>query len=397
MKHFSRILAAAGASLFCLAASAQISVDQVDVSQDEVKFEDKMRSVKIGSDYFSPARYRAERAAIRKERNYLEFKIEGKGTVTSYNETWTNVNGGNNSMMALGNFYIKHIFSKNKFSVQTEANAKFGYDRMKVETTDEAGNTTSDGVWFKSQDEFWIEVKPSFSLSKNWSYGPVVRFRSQFAAGYRSRTQQEPIHRQSTFMTPGYLDLSGSVTYKCHSPKFPITLTISPISLNATFVESDEIRENFLYNFREHTEENRSNYAELYGVSWNKTSRYMGGSSLQLDFERKFGKSGFLTYRTKAYSFFGWLTNLGMDNRIGRYADYEEAFAQWQQGSQDPLERPMLALHPTVNWENWLTVRAGRFLETSFFFSMRYDRSQNVAIQTQTILGLGVTYVFKNK
>ena len=67
MKHLSRILASAGASLFCLGASAQISVDKVDVQQDQVKFEDRMRSVEIGSDYFSPARYRAERAAIRKE------------------------------------------------------------------------------------------------------------------------------------------------------------------------------------------------------------------------------------------------------------------------------------------------------------------------------------------
>ncbi len=44
---------------------------------------------------------------------------------------------------------------------------------MKVETKTDDG-TSSEGVWFKNQDEFDISVAPSFKMSKNWSYGTMV-------------------------------------------------------------------------------------------------------------------------------------------------------------------------------------------------------------------------------
>ena len=35
-------------------------------------FRDRLKSTSVDADYFSLARYKAERAAIRKERNYLD-------------------------------------------------------------------------------------------------------------------------------------------------------------------------------------------------------------------------------------------------------------------------------------------------------------------------------------
>lgn len=125
---------------------------------------------------------------------------------------------------------------------------------MKVETqrldqdgkpmVDESGNKImdSEGVWFKNQDEFVIWVNPAFEMAKNWSYGSILQFRSQFVNGYKSRSEQEKKHLKSKFMTPGYLDISLGITYKSPKPKFPITVNMSPLALNATFAESDWIR-----------------------------------------------------------------------------------------------------------------------------------------------------------
>ena len=79
-------------------------------------------------------------------------------------------------------------------------------------------------------------------MAKNWTYGSIFKFRSQFVNGYVSRTEQERRHLKSTFMTPGYLDLSFGLTYNCPVKRFPIVVNLSPLSLNATFAESDWIR-----------------------------------------------------------------------------------------------------------------------------------------------------------
>lgn len=382
MKHFSRILASAGALFFCLAASAQISVDKVDVSQDEVKFEDKMRTVEIGSDYFSPARYRAERAAIRKERNFLELGGGLQGSLTAYNDPWVSVSGGDNSIALVGNLFLHHTFTKHLFTVETKFDAKLAYNRMKVEYED-----YEEGVWFKNQDEFVVSVAPSFKMSKNWSYGAILKFRSQFVDGYKSRTEQEEEHLKSKFMSPAYLDLSFGITYKSPSEKFPIQINMSPVAMSATFVESDLVRGNgFSYGIEDPS----------------KTSKYEGGSSIQVDFDRTFGKSGFLRYRTTLYSFFGWISDIGQKNRISDYSEYLAAYEKWQNAddptvSHDILDKPRLPIHPTVRWENTIDIKATKYLSTTLSFQLYYNRAQNVSVQTRTLLSVGLSYTFKNK
>ncbi|MDE7123571.1 MAG: DUF3078 domain-containing protein [Alistipes sp.] len=382
MKHLSRILASAGALFFCLAASAQISVDKVDVSQDEVKFEDKMRTVEIGSDYFSPARYRAERAAIRKERNFLELGGGLQGSLTAYNDPWVSVSGGDNSIALVGNLFLHHTFTKHLFTVETKFDAKLAYNRMKVEYED-----YEEGVWFKNQDEFVVSVAPSFKMSKNWSYGAILKFRSQFVDGYKSRTEQEEEHLKSKFMSPAYLDLSFGITYKSPSEKFPIQINMSPVAMSATFVESDLVRGNgFSYGIEDPS----------------KTSKYEGGSSIQIDFDRTFGKSGFLRYRTTLYSFFGWISDIGQKNRISDYSEYLAAYEKWQDAddptvSHDILDKPRLPIHPTVRWENTIDIKATKYLSTTLSFQLYYNRAQNVSVQTRTLLSVGLSYTFKNK
>ena len=234
---------------------------------------------------------------------------------------------------------------------------------MKVETqrldadgnpmVDDSGNKImdSEGVWFKNQDEFVVSVAPSFKMSENWSYGSILNFRSQFVNGYKSRTEQKKEHLKSKFMTPGYLDISLGITYKSPKPKFPIVINLSPIALSAVFVESAKVRSNRW--------DDKPGW-QAYGLSnANKTSKYEGGSSIQIDFDRTFGKTGFLRYRTTLYSFYGWITDIGQKNKISDYTEFRHAYEEWDKtANKDIKDKPRLPIHPIARWENTLDIKA---------------------------------------
>lgn len=378
MKRFYLISALATLLWAALPASAQISIDGVDAPSEGVTFRDRVKSTTVDVDYFSLARYKAERAAIRKERNYLEFGGGLQGALTSYNDPWISVSGGDNSIALAATFNLKHTFTKHLFSIETKFNAKLGYNRMKVDV--EEGEK---GIWFKNQDEFEISTAPSFKMSKNWSYGTIAKFRSQFVNGYKSRTEQEQENLKSKFMTPAYLDISLGFTYKSPKPKFPIVVNLSPVALNATFAESDRIRRDNGY---------------TYGIEDpDKTSKYEGGSSIQIDFDRKFGKTEFLRYRTMLYSFYGWISDFGQKNKFNKYREFIEAYEKWEAGDKNIKDKPRMPIHPIVRWTNTIDIKATKYLSTTLSFELYYNRSQSFDVQTKTLLSVGVTYTFKNK
>ena len=388
MKHLFPIFALAAFLLASVPASAQISIDEVNAEQQSVTFQDKLKSTSVDVDYFNLARYKAERAAIRKERNYLEFGGGLQGALTSYNDPWIATSGGDNSIALVATFNLKHIFTKDLFTIETKFKAKLGYNRMKVTVDDK-----EEGIWFKNQDEFEISTAPSFKMTKNWSYGVIAKFRSQFVNGYKSRTEQEEADLKSKFMTPAYLDISLGITYKSPEKKFPITVNMSPLALNATFAESDWIR------MRQVDGDGKEiKPAYPYGIEDpDKTSKYEGGSSVQIDFDRTFGKTGYLRYRTMLYGFYGWISDIGQKNKISDYSKYLEAFEKWNAGDKNIKDKPRLPIHPIVRWTNTIDIKATKFLSTTLSFELYYNRAQNVDVQTKTLLSVGLTYTFKNK
>ena len=388
MKHLFPIFALAAFLLASVPASAQISIDEVNAEQQSVTFQDKLKSTSVDVDYFNLARYKAERAAIRKERNYLEFGGGLQGALTSYNDPWIATSGGDNSIALVATFNLKHIFTKDLFTIETKFNAKLGYNRMKVTVDDK-----EEGIWFKTQDEFEISTAPAFKMTKNWSYGVIAKFRSQFVNGYKSRTEQEEADLKSKFMTPAYLDISLGITYKSPEKKFPITVNMSPLALNATFAESDWIR------MRQVDGDGKEiKPAYPYGIEDpDKTSKYEGGSSVQIDFDRTFGKTGYLRYRTMLYGFYGWISDIGQKNKISDYSKYLEAFEKWNAGDKNIKDKPRLPIHPIVRWTNTIDIKATKFLSTTLSFELYYNRAQNVDVQTKTLLSVGLTYTFKNK
>lgn len=364
--------------LIAAPAAAQISVDAVNKNAAKAEFRDSVKRTTVDPSFFNLARYKAERAEIRRERNYLEFGGSVQGTLTSYSDSWIETSGGDNSIAVVGKLWLQHIFTKNLFSVETKVSAMLGYNRMKVETDDDG----SEGVWFKNQDELSVSVAPSFKMSKNWSYGAIVKFRSQFVNGYKSRTEQRTEHRKSSFMSPGYLDVSLGVTYKCPKEKWPFVVNLSPLALSGTFVESAEVRRN----------------GYLYGIEDpDKSSKYEGGTSVQIDFDRTFGQKKVIRYRTTLFSFFGWITDIGQKNKYAKYSEFRDAYTAWEADDGNIKTKPVLPIHPTVRWENTLEIKATKYLTTTLNFQLYYNRAQNLDVQTQTLLSVGIAYTFKNK
>ena len=331
-------------------AAAQLNIDDNNVAaKTEAQFKEEIREIdKVETDYTNQARLRAERAMIRKERNYIEFSAALNGTVTAFNDPWLDTKGGDNTIASVATAHLLHNFKKGAFVIETVFDAKLGYNRMKIETNAETGEET--GVWFKNQDEFSIQTSPAWQFSKNWSFGSNIKFRTQFANGYKARNAQEKENRISSIMAPGYLDVSVGLTYTCPNEKFPIKINMSPLALSSTFVESEWVR----YYFDNKDEEGKQLWTgKAYGVPVSKTSLYEGGSSIQVDFDRTFGKNGIVRYRTSLYSFYGWISNLGHANN-----------------------HEYVKVDPTVRWENTIDIKATKYLTTNFYFQLFYNKAQ---------------------
>ncbi len=376
---------------------AQMNLDEGPVStkqtityQETVKAKDG-----VGSEYFSLAKYKAERAAIRKERNTFEVSSGLSGSVTSLNSAWLETSGGDNTISTAASLFLKHKYTKDRFSVESSLTAKFGYYKVNVDKTDADGTTYEEGVWYKNQDEFSLSIAPSWSMSKNWAYSATLGLRSQFAKGYVSSSSQEEINLKSDFMSPGYLTLSLGVNYQSPLEKFPVKLTLAPLALNGIFVTNELVRINALYQYKDHEEDNWK-YSDPYGVSPYKSSKFEGGSSLQIDFDRSFGKKATFRYITSAYSFYGWISNVSYSNLYTDYNKYEEAIDEWTDNGSLGV-KPAYAVTPTVRWTNSLEIKATDYVTTKVSFELYYDRAQNTDIQTKTMLSLGLTYTFKNK
>ncbi len=377
-------------------ALSQMTIDDlpesIDTSIAHFKFDDKVNQQSFTVDYFSRAQHRYERSLVRHERNKITVESALQGGLTNLSESWIETSGGDNSVTILASIYFKHIFTKNLFSIETQMNSKFGYYHVVLDEELDSGAVVRNPVWYKNQDEFWLSVTPSYKITDLWSYGATVKFRSQFAKGYVSSSKQEDYHLKSDFMAPGYLDVSGGVIYTSPKEQFPIVVSISPLALSATYVKNQEVQKNAQYTYLEHTEANDDGYVETYGVSPYSTSKYEGGSSIQIEFSKGYGKNEFFKYTTTLYTFYGWMAQLTSKNIYSDIHAYEDALEEWEDDSDS--YQPILTIHPTVRWENQVTIKATELIATTLNFQLYYNRAQNLKVQSQTLLSVGLSYTF---
>ena len=354
MKNFYTLVAMM--LLASLSATAQVSIDEEKTTTTETRsFDNEMKTQEVDANFYSKAEHRAKRAAIRKERNTVDFSANLHGSLTAFSQSWQA--SGDNTITILASVNFLHTYKKDRFSLTNTVSAKFGYNNMRMEL-----NGAQRGVWFKNVDEIAISTAPQWDMVRNWTYGANIQFRTQFARGYAARgDQQNSVAPVSNFMTPGYLDASVGFTYVLPSEKFPLKVNLAPLAMSATF---------------RHDLSTTKDYGVVTG-----RSKYEGGLSVKLDFDKTWGKNGWLRYRTTAYSFYGWITDLA-------------SAANFKPTEETPKYEHIV---PTVRWENTIDIKATKYISTQIYVQLYYNKAEINKLQVQSMLSVGLTYTFNNK
>ena len=388
-KFFSLLTIATLASIGI--ANAQATVESA-TPQEQVTFANEIKTEKETPAFVSEAQRKAEKAALRKERNTLEFSASLNGSLAHFNKEWRSVNGNTNTLTGVCNILFTHQYKQGKFVLDNKITGKLGYTYKFLPVSEGESSVT------KSQDEWYISAAPAYTLSKDWNVGGSFSLRSQFANGYNGDG-----FRTSQGFSPAYLTLAAGFTYVCPNKKFPIKINVSPISMNATFVTSDIVH-NFYFKEKAFTDvdgnpvtweqykewstqeridklgKDALNTPYAYGLTLhNGKQRYEGGSSIQIDFDKTFGEKGIFRYRTTLYSFYGWINQV----------------SQQKLSKRDGINYD--SIMPTVRWENTIDIKATKYISTQIYFQLYYNKAQNSRVQTQTVLGVGLAYTFKNK
>ncbi len=272
----------------------------------------------------SPAIVRARKLALRKERNTTEFTGRLNISQTQFSN-WAS--GGENTFSGLSALFFRHQYKRERFGLEGRVDAQYGVNYI--------GRRA-----FKNQDVFQLNALATWKASKYWSWSADGELRSQFAKGYRSRTDKTMI---SNFMSPGTFKLAVGIAYQ----RAPWTVNISPVGGSATFMWDPEL-----------------SGKGLNGVPVGHSSKWQVGPSLRIIYEKGFAKDA-IRIRSEAYSF----TNI-------RTA-------------------------PTFRWETRCDIKATKFLTTTLYSFMQYDKTANTPrpdhLQHQYSIAVGLSYTWKNK
>lgn len=203
-------------------SSAQFSISRVTPKEIDTKaMDDTIKPIApINNRFFSEARYKAERRAIRKERNTVQINASAMFNLTGF-ENW--YAGGDNVFASNLAFYFSHTYIKSKFNFQTTFDARYGINRIS-------------GKNFKNEDAFVFNLSSSWELNKNWSYAATFQYRSQFSNGYKSRDDNTLV---SAFMAPG--TIAPAIGFIYRNKKVPLTISIMPVAGSVTFVLNDSL------------------------------------------------------------------------------------------------------------------------------------------------------------
>lgn len=305
----------------------QFSISKIDPSAMQTLEPGAIiRKSDIHNEFFNESLWRAERRAIRKERNTVEFNANLQLTQTQF-ENWAA--GGNNMFAGRSTLFFRHQHKRDRFALDYRAEARFGFNRIEQKL-------------FKNEDEFKINVLSTWKIRNSWSYAASGNLRSQFAVGYKSRTE---LIKKSTFMSPGFIDVQVGFNYR--REKSPLSITISPVAGNIVVVLDDTLSKQ-----------------GINGVEKGRHTKSHLGPSLRIDFDKEFAKK-VCRYRSSFYTF----TNLNTA--------------------------------ATARWENTFEIRPLSFLTTTFYWLLYYDRLATTPkpqkLQVTYSLSLGLSYRFKNK
>lgn len=263
MKPLRIFLLLAGLLLASSRAEAQFSISKVTPKEADVKnFRDTIKQLSaVNNQFFSEARYRAEKKRLRKERNTITCTVGLSLNQTGF-DNWAP--GGNNTFDATASLLYTHVYTRDKLNMTYSFDSKYGMNVIS-------------GTTFKNLDYFIFNLNTGWAISKNWSYSASANLRSQWSKGYKSVTEKILV---SNFMSPGTLTLGVGFTYRALK-KVPLIVTVNPLSGNMQFVLDDSLSRQ-----------------GANGVPAGKHQKSSLGSTLRIDLSQPIagGKMNYITY-----------------------------------------------------------------------------------------------------
>lgn len=195
----------------------------------------------------------------------------------------------------------------------------------------------------KSDDQIDLASKVGFKASKNWSYSGLLSYKTQFAEGYDNPGEDDR-NRISTFMAPGYLNISAGMDYR---PRESFSFYISPVAVKMTFVLDEELSS-----------------LGVFGLDPEQTVRSEFGGYIKIAFKKEI------------------LKNVLLDTKIDLFSNY--------------VENPQ---YVDVNWDLLLTFTVNKFISATLKTQMIYDydirfENDEARIQFKELFGIGLTYKF---
>lgn len=251
--------------------------------------------------------------------------------------------GGENALSGtiLTSFFANYKTDK----MNWENNLTMSYGLMKTEGTDLR----------KNEDKIDLNSKFGYVAYKKLFYSALLNFKTQFYNGYDYSKSPELL--VSKFMAPAYLTIAIGLDFK---PFDYLSFFISPATGRFTFVLDQGLAD-----------------IGAYGVEkgYYKGTEWVNGKQ----FRPEFGAYFTAKFQKDVFKFMNIFSKIDIFNN---YTDNNKG--------KDYDNRKYV----DVNWETMINIKAGKFITTSLYTNLIYDRDVSEDVQFKEVFGVGFSYKF---
>lgn len=290
---------------------------------------------RLDINYYSAALERARHQAYLRKLHLFEANI-GLGVKQTSFGNWAK--GGDNTFSGRFTFDVRHLYERDKLRLDSKLEGRYGMNVI-------------DKMPFKNEDVLKFDFKADWSISGSWSYSTTISLATQFAEGYKSRTDKTV---KSNFMAPGTVDVGLGVDFT--GKKFPLSISLYPVTGKLTCVLDKSLQD-----------------IGINGVEKGKSSKSQLGSSIKIKYVQSFY------------------------NDVFKFTSEFKLFYNYE-------------IPANAQWTPKLEINATKFLSTSLFADFIYDESANTPfakdenksnfnryLQFNYIVGLELKYRFNNR
>lgn len=320
-------------------AQYTINDEKTEKINDSIKIDNdiskRAANKRLDINYYSAALERAKHQAYLRKLHLVEANV-GLGVKQTSFGNWAK--GGDNTFSGRFTFDIRHVYELEKLKLDSKLEGRYGMNVI-------------DRIPFKNEDVLKFDFKADWSISGNWSYSSTISLATQFAKGYKSRTDKT---LKSNFMAPGTIDVGLGLDFT--GKKFPLSISLYPVTGKLTCVLDKELQQ-----------------LGINGVEKGKRSKSQLGSSVKIKY---------------AQAFYHDIFKFTSEFKI--FYNYE--------------------IPANAQWTPKLEINATRFLSTSLFADFIYDETANTPfgkdenkshfkryLQFNYIVGLELKYRFNNR